>query len=335
MRIGIDCNGIEWEEREVSSFMKDISGEQYGSLTALFPVKDVSKHQSSLWLCQCECGKQVVRNSASLKNKTTRSCGCTRYRNAKLTAMEKHFNNIGKMFGKLTVLEVVDSPEDVKDNRFYYRCICSCGNLVTVRATDLKSGKTISCGCAKRDAEARKREDLTGERFGLLTVISFAYVKDESAYWNCQCDCGSLVTTKGAYLTHGNVASCGCLTSIGESNIKQILNNHNIKYLHNKGYFKDLTSDSGLPLRYDFIIFNDNNDPVRLIEFDGPQHSKPNNLFGEDEFNKLQYHDNLKNQYALSHNIPLVRIPYTKRNTVSFGDLFEDKYLIKGEMNYG
>ena len=119
---------------------------------------------------------------------------------------------------------------------------------------------------------------------------------------------------------------------MGELNIIKILNDMNITYLHNRGYFKDLIGETGLPLRYDFIIFDDNSCPIRLIEFDGPQHNKSNDLFGLDEFKKIQKYDSIKNQYALSHNIPLVRIPYTKRNKVTLEDLFGDKYLIKGEI---
>lgn len=300
-------------------------------LTVLFPVKETNKYKASNWLCQCECGNTVVRSGASLRNNTTCSCGCGRYNNARATAMKKHFVNIGKKFGKLTVLEVVDAPEDIQDNRFYYRCVCDCGNFTTVRATDIKSGKTLSCGCAKQDAEARDREDLTGRKFNRLTVLGFAGVKkNRTGYWTCRCDCGTEIEVRCSDLLNGHTSSCGCIISLGEENIAKILNTAGVKYLHNNGYFKDLVSEYGLPLRYDFIIFDENDNVVRLIEFDGPQHKKPNDLFGVDEFEKLQYHDMLKNQYALSHNIPLVRIPYTKRNNIFFEDLFDDKYLING-----
>ena len=70
----------------------------------------------------------------------------------------------------------------------------------------------------------------------------------------------------------------------------------------------------------------------RIIEFDGTQHNRPNDFFGgEEKFLKQQENDKIKNQYALSHNIPLVRIPYSKRNTMTIEDLLGDKYLIKGD----
>ena len=83
-----------------------------------------------------------------------------------------------------------------------------------------------------------------------------------------------------------------------------------------------------MPLRYDFIIL-ENDSPIRLIEFDGPQHIKPSNYFGgEKEFKKLQRNDNLKNEYARTHNIPLVRIPYKERDNITLNMLMSDQYLV-------
>ena len=93
-----------------------------------------------------------------------------------------------------------------------------------------------------------------------------------------------------------------------------------------------MKNDDGNLLRYDFILLDYNN-PYRIIEFDGAQHEQPIDFFGGIEnFKQLQRNDEIKNQYALSHNIPLVRIPYSKRNDITFEDLFGDKYLIKGEI---
>ena len=57
--------------------------------------------------------------------------------------------------------------------------------------------------------------DLTGQRFGKLTVIKFS--KDiqsgnrKRKYWLCQCDCGNTKEVRTDSLTSGNVKSCGCL----------------------------------------------------------------------------------------------------------------------------
>ena len=60
--------------------------------------------------------------------------------------------------------------------------------------------------------------DLTGQKFGRLTVIERAdeYVSPKGQRhirWFCKCDCGNYVTVKGNHLKSGNTKSCGCLDS--------------------------------------------------------------------------------------------------------------------------
>lgn len=53
--------------------------------------------------------------------------------------------------------------------------------------------------------------DLTGKKFGKLTVKSFAHIgKYSRAVWNCICDCGKEAEIKGEYLRNGDTKSCGC-----------------------------------------------------------------------------------------------------------------------------
>ena len=44
-----------------------------------------------------------------------------------------------------------------------------------------------------------------------------------------------------------------------------------------------------------------------------------------------QKRDKEKNKYALSHNIPLIRIPYWERDNITLEMLLGDQYLIKEE----
>ncbi|MBD5153776.1 MAG: hypothetical protein HDT15_01540 [Oscillibacter sp.] len=54
--------------------------------------------------------------------------------------------------------------------------------------------------------------DLTGQRFGRLTVVSRAEnTKNGDARWNCVCDCGKQTNVKGSRLRSGGSQSCGCL----------------------------------------------------------------------------------------------------------------------------
>ena len=58
----------------------------------------------------------------------------------------------------------------------------------------------------------RERIDLTGMRFGKLTVLSFSHAdKSGKAMWLCQCDCGNKKIIASGNLRSGNSKSCGCL----------------------------------------------------------------------------------------------------------------------------
>ncbi len=56
--------------------------------------------------------------------------------------------------------------------------------------------------------------DLNGSRFGKLLVIGISPFRENGAIaWECKCDCGKLITTRGSRLKEGRVKSCGCLVS--------------------------------------------------------------------------------------------------------------------------
>jgi hypothetical protein len=54
-----------------------------------------------------------------------------------------------------------------------------------------------------------KFKDMTGQRFGRLTVVRRDNRKPE-VRWLCVCDCGNEVTPRGYALRSGKAQSCGC-----------------------------------------------------------------------------------------------------------------------------
>jgi hypothetical protein len=55
----------------------------------------------------------------------------------------------GKRFGKLYVIGI----DDKKSRKTYWVCKCDCGNVKSVRSDALIEGKTVSCGCRKREQD--------------------------------------------------------------------------------------------------------------------------------------------------------------------------------------
>lgn len=54
--------------------------------------------------------------------------------------------------------------------------------------------------------------DLTGQKFGRLTVLEHVKQKDGKRFsgWKCLCDCGNISYQQSYSLTNGIVKSCGC-----------------------------------------------------------------------------------------------------------------------------
>lgn len=113
-------------------------------------------------------------------------------------------------------------------------------------------------------------------------------------------------------------------TSNLEEKIITILKKEKIKFQREKTY-PDLKFGY---YRFDFFLPQYN----LLIEVDGAQHYKFSKLFHKkrQDFLKAQERDRRKNSYALSHNIPLYRIPYFEiENINTFKDILQDKFLVK------
>jgi len=53
--------------------------------------------------------------------------------------------------------------------------------------------------------------DITGNRYGKLTVIQRGNGSPGKVYWVCVCDCGNTIVVSGNNLKTGNTKSCGCL----------------------------------------------------------------------------------------------------------------------------
>lgn len=54
--------------------------------------------------------------------------------------------------------------------------------------------------------------DLTGQRFGMLTVVERAEnSKAGRSRWVCRCDCGNKTVVESGHLRSGDIKSCGCM----------------------------------------------------------------------------------------------------------------------------
>ena len=295
----------------------DLTGQKFGRWTVL--EFDANKNRQTFWKCRCECGNEKSVNGAKLKNGESKSCGCL----SKESKTQRFAKNIANQrFGRL----IAKRPTDKRVNsKIVWLCLCDCGNEVEVPIDRLTSKTTQSCGClSKEKASKRFGIDMNGQKIGKLTVIK----RDENPpdkkriYWLCKCDCGNnnLVSISGVDLRNGKRTQCQlCMPrSKGEEQIKNILLTNNISFIQEKTFDDCRFPDTNRLARFDFFVEN-----KYIIEFDGRQHierttGKCSNWWS---LEYVQTHDKIKNKYCQKNNIPLIRIPYSKVNSIKLEDL--------------
>lgn len=129
---------------------------------------------------------------------------------------------IDKKYNYLTVVEK-DIEKSTLEKRQFFKCVCECGNFISIRANDLERETYKSCGC-KRHTDSNYK-DIKDETFNMLKVLEYAYTLNNKAHWVCLCQCGKVVIVQQSNLNSGHTKSCGCLKS--GSNIRG--NNRNIR----------------------------------------------------------------------------------------------------------
>lgn len=88
--------------------------------------------------------------------------------------------------------------------------------------------------------------DLTGQRFGMLVVISRASNRGKRTAWNCRCDCGNDTIVIGANLVRGHTQSCGCNTAKAIGAKLKKYNRYDLSGDYGVGYCSD-----GTPFYFD------------------------------------------------------------------------------------
>lgn len=243
--------------------------------------------------------------------------------------MSKLIDLTNQKFGRLTVLERDKNRKTTGGS--YWICQCECGTIKSVKSISLRNGDISSCGCyrqeqLKKAKYQKSEEEMLNKRFGKLVVKQRSERKGNGGelYWICQCDCGKTIEVRGHELRRkdeNRTVSCGCYhRSIGATNIMDCLIFNGIEFI-DEYVFPDLPKS-----RFDFAII-ENGKVVRLIEFDGEQHYKDVKQWGGLELQ--QERDKVKNEYALSHNIPLVRIPYWERDKITLEMILGSTYEVR------
>lgn len=119
---------------------------------------------------------------------------------------------------------------------------------------------------------------------------------------------GSFWQTPSKHLSGQGCPKCN--KSQGETKIIRFLENNKIKYIPQYS-IKGCKNKN--PLLFDFAIFNNFNNLVCLIEYQGIQHFKPIKKFGGlEKFKNTQKRDKIKYSFCKTNKIKLYYIKYTE-----------------------
>ena len=190
--------------------IKDITGQKFGKLTALYPLEKRNSSGNAIWRCKCECGGTRDAIASYLINGSTIGC-----KDCQTTRGRKFKDITGQQFNYLTVLYKTNK-KDSRNSRIWH-CRCVCGKEVDIPGDRLRSGQAKSCGCKNLRKSCsmgsthaiKNSTDLTGQKFGKLTVIGRSANKHRKGrYWTCKCECGKVKVYDTNTLIHKT--SCGC-----------------------------------------------------------------------------------------------------------------------------
>lgn len=288
---------------------KNRIGEKVGHLTIVDQIYNYNNTHRTFYVCNCDCGTKGIIRQIGHNEGQYASCGCQR-KSVVVSWRGKDIN--GQKFGKLTVLKTLweENPPKVL-------CRCDCGNEKILIKNDVQSYHTLSCGCLQKErAGSVNFVDQNGYVSDSgIKIIKPVWKNEKNQWlWECKCGyCGNIFIELPARIKNNHVQSCGCINhSVREKYIEKILINNN--YIYSTQYTFPDCKDKYV-LRFDFAIFNKNNELLCLIEYDGEQHYKPVEFFGGEEgFKNAQNRDKIKNDYCENNNINLIRLPYFLSN---------------------
>lgn len=145
--------------------------------------------------------------------------------------------------------------------KYEYRWICRCKNCgyeKSIATNYLTRSKDIRCEeCNKSFGVPRNikgyKNDLTGKKYGRLTVLSYSHKEHSHSHWLCKCDCGEDVVKSISYLNKSKYLMCDqCMHSYTKKD----------KKVKEKSYipFENIayqTKDNSINVKGEFAIVND------------------------------------------------------------------------------
>jgi len=99
-------------------------------------LKIISYEGHGMYFCNCDCGKETIKNGSDIRRGRIKSCGC-------MLNEKNSFDLIGKKINRLTILIELGKN---KKGKTEFLCQCDCGEFKAYEGRQLKSGEIKTCG---------------------------------------------------------------------------------------------------------------------------------------------------------------------------------------------
>lgn len=234
---------------------------------------------------------------------------------------------VGDFINKWKIIDKIPAGKYHGKQSYNYIVQCTkCNNTQRkLRQSELPRLGEQCQNCMLIERNTKRCDNMIGKKFGHLTVIGDGGYKicdkdgNRKHFSIVICDCGKSkpFEVRDNNLKTGSVSSCGCAKhkSRGEYEIYQVLEKIYPYSFSTEFSFPDLVSyNKGRRLRFDFALFNQKDELLGLIEFDGRQHTfgPDTSTWGrtKDTLETIQLRDKQKNEYCHKKGIPLCRINF-------------------------
>lgn len=137
-------------EVSISDHLRIVEGARFTRLTVI-RLSDRRYSGGRAYECRCDCGDRVLARPIDLRNGRIKSCGCYQKDNLVKQNRSRLVDLTGRRFGRWTVLPQYKSIGAGIHRTTRWKCRCDCGVEKWVQPVSLKSGKSTSCGCSRRD----------------------------------------------------------------------------------------------------------------------------------------------------------------------------------------
>ena len=287
-------------------------------------AEDISHGSQIKIKVECDyCGKiieKICRNYYIEISKQGKA-SCNKCKGKKIAYIQKDkvkeekitlFNRLCEEKGYIPLSTI----EDYDGVKAPLKFLCPTHGEQTIYLDSLKNG----CGC-KLCGRQRMADS---HRLSIDYVTSFVSSKNNSILLNpddyinahirnlrVKCGtCGEIYVTSlknYKWINTGKCPKCDQAQSRAENIIELFLKKYGVNFISEKR-FEDCKDKITLPFDFYLPDFN------TCIEYDGEHHYYA--VFGEEQYKRTVYHDQIKDSYCKSHDIELIRIPYWNFNNI-------------------